>query len=284
VPWSTSGSVIDVPGRLIICATPIGNLGDVTSRLADALAEADIVFAEDTRRSSILLSSLGVSVPMRSLFVGNELSRSEELGDRLAAGETVALVTDAGVPGIADPGFSAVRRAIAAGAEVTVIPGPSAVTAALAVSGMGADRFVFEGFLPRKGRARQQALDRIASEGRTIVVFISPHRLLADIAFLSERLGADRDVCVCRELTKMHEEVWWGTLGQAVERWEQIGAQGEFTLVIAGKEPVAPSLEAAVQVAGRFLSEGMSRSEAAKRAAGETGIPRRDVYDALGDL
>ena len=175
-------------GVLILCSTPLGNLGDAPPRLAEALSGADCVYAEDTRRSARLLAALGVEPRrLRSFFVGNEASRTGELAGRLAAGETVALVTDAGVSGISDPGLSAVRAAHAQGAQVTIIPGPSAVTAALAVSGLPANRFSFEGFLPRSGEKRSRRVQAVASSAETVVLFSSPHRLLDDLSDLVER-------------------------------------------------------------------------------------------------
>ncbi len=272
-----------MPGRLVLCATPIGNLGDIPPRLGAALAEADTVYAEDTRRAAVLLSRLGVEGGARSFFVGNERERSEELHGRLLAGETVALITDAGTPGVADPGLTAVRAARAAGAEVTIVPGPSAVTAALAASGMPADRFVFEGFLPRKSRSRLEVLSTLAAERRTIVVFASPHRFLDDLVDLAAHLGPEREVCVCRELTKQHEEVWWGTLASAHATWTEREPRGEFTVVVAGAEPRPVGIEEAVAVGRRVMATGASRSEAARRAASETGASRREVYERLGE-
>lgn len=273
-----------MPGRLLLCSTPIGNLDDISPRLRSALAGADIVYAEDTRRTAVLLTRLGVGTRARSFFVGNEAERAAELGGRLAAGETVALVTDAGTPGVADPGLSAVRAAREVGAEVSVIPGPSAVTAAVAVSGMPADRFVFEGFLPRKPSSRREVLASLAGERRTAVLFSSPHRVLADLADLAEALGEDRELCVCRELTKRHEEVWWGTLGEACVEWSAREPRGEFTLVLAGAPVPVADVDAAVEVAREALAAGASRSEAARRAAEETGASRREVYERLGEL
>ncbi len=179
-----------MPGTLILCASPIGNLADAPPRLAEALTSADLVYAEDTRRARILLGHLGVSRPVRSYFVGNEAERAAELAGRLADGETVALLTDAGVPTISDPGLSAVRAALEAGAVVTGVPGPSAVTMAVAVSGFPADRFAFEGFLPRRGERRAERLAALAGEPRTLVLFCSPGRLAADLADLAAALGA----------------------------------------------------------------------------------------------
>lgn len=270
-----------VPGTLVLCATPIGNLGDVSQRLRDTLAGADVVFAEDTRRARTLLQALDVSTPLRSYFAGNERQRRAELGQRLAAGETVALVTDAGTPVVSDPGANAVEVAREVGAVVSIIPGPSAVTGAIAVSGLTGDRFVFEGFLPRKGKDRTARLEGLASEERTIVVFSAPHRLVEDLEDLVTVLGPARQVCAVRELTKLHEEVAWMSLARAIEEWTERAPRGEFTMVIAGAAPPEPDLAAGVVRARRLIDEGTSPSAAARQAAAETGAPRRSIYDAL---
>jgi 16S rRNA (cytidine1402-2'-O)-methyltransferase len=270
-----------VAGILILCAGPIGNLADAPPRLGEALGSADLVYAEDTRRARKLLAHLGLDRPLRSYFVGNEESRAVELAGRLRQGETVALVTDAGTPGIADPGVSAVRAAVAAGARITGVPGPSAVTMALAVSGMPADRFVFEGFLPRKGARRARRIGALAAEPRTAVVFCSPARLGSDLADLAAALGEDRGAVVCRELTKLHEEVWRGSLGRAVEHWGAADVRGEVTLVIEGAAEERPDLDAAVRLATRLVDGGLAPTRAARIAAAETGAKRRRVYERL---
>ncbi|MFQ5555100.1 MAG: SAM-dependent methyltransferase, partial [Acidimicrobiia bacterium] len=194
--------------------------------------------------------------------------------------EVVALVTDAGTPTVSDPGATAVAAAVAAGAVVTVVPGPSAVTAALAVAGFDADRFVFEGFLPRKGPPRSERLDALAAERRTAVVFLSPHRAGADLADLAETLGEGRLVVVARELTKLHEEVWRGTLGEAAEHWGP-GAKGELTIVVAGVDPPAADLDAAVRDALAEIEAGVRPSEAVRRAARAHGVARSVLYDLV---
>jgi 16S rRNA (cytidine1402-2'-O)-methyltransferase len=269
-----------VAGRLIICATPIGNLEDVSPRLRSAIEESEFVYAEDTRRSRVLLEALGVNRPLRSYFTGNEAARSKELATRLAAGAVVALVTDAGTPAIADPGYSAVRAAIEAGAEVTVVPGPSAVTAALAVSGLPTDRFVFEGFLPRKKGLRAALLEDLAVEPRTIVLFASPGRVAADLSDLAEHLGRQRPVTVARELTKAFEEVWRGTLDGAAARWTATSPRGEFTLVVAGAPADTVDLGAALDRVEALQEEGTSLSEAVRSVAAQSGIRRRTLYEA----
>lgn len=270
-----------MPGRLILCSTPIGNLGDASPRLREALESAEVVYAEDTRRSSTLLRHLGVRRPLRSYFAGNEEVRATELQHRLEEGATLALLTDAGTPAVADPGLSAVRAARAAGAAVTVVAGPSAVTAALAVAGLPSERFVFEGFLPRAGGQRRARLEAIAAERRTVVLFTVPHRLLEDLADLAEACGPGRSLCLTRELTKLHEEVWWGSVGEAAEVFAGREPKGEFTLVLGGAEPQPEQdLAAAVARVGELVAEGVARSEAVRRAAEETGVARRALYQA----
>ncbi len=271
-------------GRLILCASPIGNLGDASPRLSEALAAADVVYAEDTRRSRRLLESLGVSRPLRSFFVGNEQQRAVELAERLASGATVALVTDAGTPGISDPGLVAVRAAVEAGAEVTVVPGPSAVTAALAVSGLPSDRFVFEGFLPRKGTARAERLSALAGEARTAVLFAAKSRVGLDLADLASALGPERDVVVARELTKQFEELWRGTLGDAATHWGAGDvARGEFTLVVAGAAATPPDWASAVAAANKAIAGGASMTEAVRQVARASTLSRRKLYERVLD-
>ncbi len=264
----------------MLCATPIGNLADISKRLAETLRDADVVFAEDTRRSRVLLESVGAATPLRSFFVGNESERLAEIEQRLGAGETVALVTDAGTPAVSDPGYSAVRAARRAGAVVTVVPGPSAVTSAIAVSGLPSERFVFEGFLPRKSSVRAARLDQLATEPRTIVLFAATGRVADDLADLGAALGPDRSVVVVRELTKVHEEVWEGTLGTASDRWREREPRGEFTLVVAGAPEVPPDMDAAITATRRLVASGTPLSEAVRTIAAEHGVRRRDLYDA----
>ena len=268
-------------GRLYVCATPIGNLGDVSERLRRTLTEVDAVYAEDTRRVAKLLAHLGVEVEVRSLFSGNEKSRSDELISRLESGSRVALVSDAGIPAISDPGAWVVSLAHENGIPVTVIPGPSSVLTALALSGFPADRFVFEGFLPRKGKDRSTRLAGLASEDRTAIVFASPRRLGDDLAAMLGVMGPGRRVAVTRELTKLHEEVWVGSLADAVERWRG-EVKGEVTIVVAPRVThPGKDLDGAVSTARALVEAGESVSEAARRVAEETGVSRRVIYEAL---
>jgi 16S rRNA (cytidine1402-2'-O)-methyltransferase len=264
---------------LVLCGTPIGNLEDAAPRLAATLRECDLVFAEDTRRTRILLDRLAVDVPLKSFFAGNERQRTYDLRRRLEAGETVGLVTDAGMPSISDPGLLAVTTARSVGASITVVPGPSAVTAALAVSGLPSDRFAFEGFLPRAGSDRRDRINDIASETRTVVFFSSPRRVGGDLRDLVEAAGDERQLCVARELTKLHEEIWWGTTGEAAV---QFGGdqRGEFTIVLAGQHPRPPDLRAAVEAVHALVQEGEPMSSAVRIVAERSGVPRRILYEA----
>lgn len=268
-------------GKLILCGTPIGNLSDASARLRSALDEADLVYAEDTRRAATLMRALNVRTAVRSYFVGNEARRSDELKSKLEAGETIALITDAGMPSIADPGLTAVQVAIEVEADLTVVPGPSAVTAALALSGLPAERFVFEGFLPRKGGDRTRRLSEIASEHRTVVLFAAKSRVAKDIADLAATLGADRQIVVTRELTKVFEEVWRGDLAEAAEHWAAETVRGEFTLVIAGAPEELADLDRVVAEARSAIESGESMADAVRRIASTSGISRRELYEAV---
>lgn len=268
-------------GFLYVCATPIGNLGDISARLRSTLEIVDVIYAEDTRRTGKLLGHLGIDVPMRSMFSGNESERTSEMLKRLEAGEKVALVSDAGTPAVSDPGATAVRLAHAAGIAVTVIPGPSAVTTAVALSGFAGERFVFEGFLPRKGPERQRRIQSFAGEERPVVLFMSPHRLVADLEALKTVLGPARGLVVTRELTKLHEEVWTGSLDEAIAHWGDTAGRGEFTVVIGPAEKRLDDFEGAVESARLLVESGESASAAAREAARGSGHPRRKIYEAL---
>lgn len=269
-------------GRLVVCATPIGNLGDISPRLRETLASADVIYAEDTRRTAKLLSHLGISAPTVSFFTGNEVARTKELTDAVREGKTVALVSDAGTPTVSDPGAAAVRSVREAGFPVTVVPGPSAVTTAVALSGFGGDRFVFEGFLPRKGSERQRRLAAVAGEETAVVLFASPNRLARDLADLRDACGGERDVAVTRELTKLHEESWVGSLDSAADRWAG-EVKGEVTLVVGPRESEPPSSLAAIEEAKGMVAAGSTVSDAAREVADRTGVSRREIYEALID-
>lgn len=269
-------------GRLEVVATPIGNLTDLSPRGRDALAAADVVAAEDTRRTAQLLGSLGVHKPLVSLHAHNERERTETLLTRLEAGETVALVSDAGTPLLSDPGYELVRRAAAAGFEVRCIPGPTAIAAALSVAGIATDRFTFEGFLPAKSQERRTRLGELAREMRTLVFFESPHRIAESLADLKEIFGAERMAVIARELTKIHETVYRGSLAELSARAvaDADVARGEITLVVAG----APA-EGAPAIADEDLErivraalEHLPASKAAALAAAATGRSRDEAY------
>lgn len=252
----------------------------MSERLRNVLAGADVVFAEDTRRVAKLLSHLLISVRVVSLFVGNEQERTEQVVDAVRSGGTVVLVSDAGMPTVSDPGASVIRAVRNAGYPVTVVPGPSAVTSAIALSGFGGDRFVFEGFLPRRGRDREERLESLGREERAVVLFASPNRLPDDLEDLATACGGAREIAVTRELTKLHEESWVGSLDDAVERWDH-PVKGEVTLVLAPVEPEPPSSEEAIDRARHLVAGGTSIREAARTAAGETGVSRREIYETL---
>lgn len=272
-------------GSLVLAATPIGRVGDAPPRLAQELAGADVVAAEDTRRLKRLCDDLGVTVAGRvvSYFDGNETARTPALVEALAAGQRVVLVTDAGMPSVSDPGYRLVLAALEAGAHVTAVPGPSAVLTALAVSGLPVDRFCFEGFLPRKAGERGRRLAALAAEERTMVFFEAPHRTEATLSAMAEAFGAGRSAAVCRELTKTHEEVRRGPLADLAD-WAGGGVRGEVTLVVAGADPVAAldadpdTLRAAV---AEREADGTSRKEAIVEVARLAGVPRREVYNLV---
>jgi 16S rRNA (cytidine1402-2'-O)-methyltransferase len=271
-------------GRLILAGTPLGNVRDASPRLIDALATASVMAAEDTRRARRLCADLGVTPPGRvvSFFDGNEQHRVPELLDVLRDGGDVLVVTDAGMPSISDPGYRLVAAAVASGVTVTTVPGPSAVTAALAVSGLPVHRFCFEGFLPRKAGDRRRLLDSLAAEQRTMVFFESPHRLARTLADMADTFGPDRAAAVCRELTKTYEQVRRGPLGE-LTRWAQDEVRGEITLVVMGAErdpAQIPAADLAHAVALREAS-GEPRKAAIAAVAAGVGVPRRVVYDAV---
>ena len=271
---------------LILAATPIGRVADASPRLAELLASADVVAAEDTRRLKRLASDLGVAVRGRvvSYFEGNERERTPELVEAVAAGSTVLLVTDAGMPSVSDPGYRLVAACVDAGLGVTAVPGPSAVLTALAVSGLPVDRFCFEGFAPRKAGERRRVLGALRREPRTMVFFESPHRTGATLAAMAEAFGADRRGAVCRELTKTYEEVARGTLAELVA-WaenQEHGVRGEVTLVVAGATPDErdQTPDDLRELVAEAEADGLSRKDAIARVAAETGVRRQDVYSA----
>ncbi|MBC7372668.1 MAG: 16S rRNA (cytidine(1402)-2'-O)-methyltransferase [Frankiales bacterium] len=269
---------------LVLAGAPIGRSDDASPRLVAALAGAELVAAEDTRRLHRLCADLDITLTGRvvSYFEGNETQRTPELMEALRAGLRVVLVTDAGMPTVSDPGYRLVAAAAAEGLAVTCVPGPSAVTTALAVSGLPSDRFCFEGFLPRKAGERRARLAALQAERRTTVLFEAPHRLADALADMAAVLGPDRRAVVCRELTKTYEEVVRGTLPELVA-WASGGVRGEVTLVLQGAPEPTVELtpgELMRQVGVREAA-GLTRKEAIVAVASETGLPKRDVYDAV---
>jgi 16S rRNA (cytidine1402-2'-O)-methyltransferase len=271
-------------GRVILAATPLGRPDDASARLRDALASAPVIAAEDTRRLHRLCADLGVEPSGRivSFFDANESGRVPQLLDALHAGQDVLVVTDAGMPSVSDPGYRLVAAAVADGVPVTCLPGPSAVTTALAVSGLPVDRFCFEGFLPRKSGERRRALEALAAEPRTMVFFEAPHRLEAALTDLCDIFGAERAAAVCRELTKTHEEVRRGGLGE-LAAWAAGEVRGEITIVIAGAVRGADETSDAELVAEVSAREaaGQMRKEAIAEVARAHDLPKRTVFDAV---
>jgi len=268
-------------GRLTLVATPIGNLGDLSPRAVDALREADVIAAEDTRRARALLSHAGIPAGrrLRSVRAANEAAAAEVLVAKMGDGAHVAYVTDAGMPGISDPGEQLVRACVDAGIHVDAVPGPSALVTALVVSGLPTGRFVFEGFLPRKAAARRRRLDEVAHESRTVVLFESPRRVRKTLAELATACGADRRVAVARELTKAFEEVWRGTLDDALAAVAE-EPRGEFVIVVAGT-PDSDEVDDRVlaDAVERALADGFSVRDAATEVARSLGVPRRRAYE-----
>jgi 16S rRNA (cytidine1402-2'-O)-methyltransferase len=273
--------VARVNGRLQVIATPIGNLADLSERVRTALSQADVIAAEDTRHTGSLLKALGLSRPLISLHEHNETQRAAALLERLARGETVALVSDAGMPLLSDPGFTLVRQAVRAGVAVSVIPGPSAITAALAVAGLPTDRFCFEGFLPARQRERRARLAALAQEPRTLVFFEAPHRIAGALADMAAQLGGEREAVVARELTKAHETIYRGPLGELARRAEREEnfARGEITLVVHGAAAAQSTVnEPLLRRAVELLSKELPPGKVAAIAAQLSGATRAAAY------
>lgn len=269
-------------GVLQVVATPIGNLDDLTPRAAAALCSADLVCAEDTRRTGRLLAHVGSDRPQWALHDHNERAQVPAVLARLQAGETIALVSDAGTPGVSDPGHRLIAAAVAAGVRVEPVPGPSALLAALVASGLPMDRFTMEGFLPRKGASRTRRLEQVGREERTMVVFVAPHRAAHDLDDLATACGGDRAAVLARELTKIHEEHLHGTLATLRDRVDEV--RGELTLVVAGREagdderPSDADLRARVAA---VAAAGAPPRASVKQVAGEVGMPTRELYDLV---
>lgn len=276
-------------GTLYLCATPIGNLEDMTFRAVRILSEVDLIAAEDTRNSIKLLNHFGIHTPMTSYHEYNKYEKGRKLVDRLNAGEDIALITDAGTPGISDPGEELVCMCQEEGISVTAVPGAAACVTALTISGLPTRRFAFEAFLPTDKKERESVFDALKNEQRTIVMYEAPHRLVKTLKLMAEHLGGERRVSVCRELTKRHESVYTATLEEAAAHYENSGAKGECVLVIEGVKRETLEQEkrekweeiSIEQHMERYLSQGLDRKEAMKRTAKDRGVPKRDIYKYL---
>jgi 16S rRNA (cytidine1402-2'-O)-methyltransferase len=268
-------------GRLLVVGTPIGNLDDLTARARDALEGADLVVAEDTRRTGRLLDRLGIHARLVSFFEGNERERVPELVERIRGGGNLALVSDAGMPAISDPGYRLVRACLDEGIDVRVVPGPSAGVAALAVSGLATDRFAFEGFAPRKRGERRARLQALSADPRTLVFFEAPGRVADLLGDMLDVLG-DREAAVARELTKLHEEILRGRVAQLRDRLAERPARGEVVVVIAGApEPPTPDLDELVRLAQDLVGGGMRARAAASTVAHDHGVSANEIYRLL---
>jgi 16S rRNA (cytidine1402-2'-O)-methyltransferase len=267
-------------GRLFVVATPIGNMADITLRAVRVLGDVDLVAAEDTRTTRKLLSHHGIKTPLISYHDHNEALRTPELLHRIENGQSIAIVSEAGTPSISDPGYRLIREAISAGISVEPVPGPSALLAAVVVSGLPSDAFVFEGFLPRRAGERRRRLDELAAERRTLVFFEAPHRLDKTLADMLEVLG-DRQVALCRELTKIHEEVRRGLLSELVSELQRRPVKGELVLVVEGAMEVAGDMDAAVTETVELVASGQSVREATRAVAEQRGVARRALYDRV---
>ena len=278
----------DGPGMLYLCATPIGNLEDITYRVLRVLSEADLIAAEDTRNSIKLLNHFEIKTPMTSYHEFNKYDKAKVLVDKILGGMDVAVITDAGTPGISDPGEELVKQCRAAGIRVTSLPGPAACITALTMSGLPTSRFAFEAFLPTDKKEREEVLKEMAAETRTIVMYEAPHRLVKTLKLLSERLG-DRKVTVCRELTKRHETAFQSTLEGAVAYYEANDPKGECVIVIAGRsrEEIRQEEKARWEDMSiedhmeHYISQGLDRKEAMKKVAKDRGVQKREIYNYL---
>ena len=280
-----------VTGMLYLCATPIGNLGDITYRAVEMLRTADVIAAEDTRHTRGLLAHYDIHTPMTSYHEHNKEEKGAELIARMRAGETVVCVSDAGLPGIADPGGDLARRAIAEGIPVTPLPGANAALSALICAGLPLEGFTFVGFLPRKEKKRRELLARIAAYPETLIFYEAPHRLRDALAALVDALGAQRRACAARELTKKFEELRRMTLGDLLAHYREHEPRGEFVLIVAGADESAVAADDVEEMSlteryAAHIAKGLDKKEAMRRTAQELGISRRDVYQALlaGDV
>ncbi len=276
-------------GKLYLCATPIGNLEDITFRVLNTLKEADLIAAEDTRHSIKLLNHFGIKTPMTSYHEYNKVDKARQLVDKMRQGLHIALVTDAGTPGISDPGEELVRQCCEAGIEVTSLPGPAACVTALTVSGLATRRFCFEAFLPADKRERQWILEELKKETRTIILYEAPHHLVRTLRELADTLGEERRVTICRELTKKYEEAYRTTFRESLKRYQKEEPKGECVIVIEGKK--IADLQKEQQKSWEdlgidehmeiYLSQGIEKKEAMKQVAKDRGVSKREIYQAL---
>ena len=276
-----------MPGMLYLVPTPIGNLSDISIRCRETLEQADFIAAEDTRVSLKLLNHLGIKKSLVSYFEHNKAQKGEMIVERILAGETCALVSDAGSPAISDPGEDLVKQCAAAGITVCAIPGPCAAITALSISGQSTGRFCFEGFLSTAQKSRREHLEQLVNEQRTMIFYEAPHKLLTTLADMAEVFGTERPISLCRELTKLHEEVIRTTLGGAVDLYAQQPPKGEFVLVVAGAEPTEEKSATPEDAAGRvaqLMESGMSRKDAVKQTAQELKLPKNVVYGAALEI
>ena len=269
-------------GQLYIVATPIGNLEDMTLRGIRILSEVDLIAAEDTRHTGKLLKHFEITTPQISYYEHNSRLRSQELLAKLEQGVNIALVSDAGMPGISDPGVELIAEAIAIGCKIVPVPGVSASITALVSSGLATDRFVFEGFLPTQGKSRKERLQSLQNEGRTIILYEAPHRLLTTLKDLAKVFGQERELVLGRELTKIHEEFWRGELRSAIALYtEEAQPKGEYTLVIAGSAAASDLIMSETEIKAelaQLLAQGMTRSQACRYLAAQTSLSRRQIY------
>ena len=272
-----------MPGMLYLVPTPIGNLGDISQRARETLENADFIAAEDTRVSLKLLNHLGIKKSLVSYYEHNKAFKGDKIVERILAGETCALVSDAGSPAISDPGEDLVKQCHEAGIVVCAIPGPCAAITALSISGQATGRFCFEGFLSTAKKSRREHLESLQKEQRTMIFYEAPHKLLSTLEDMAEVFGRERGISLCRELTKLHEEVVRTTLGEAVAKYSENPPKGEFVLIVAGAEPeeeeTATEADAAQRVR-QLMEDGMSRKDAVKQTAKELNLPKNVVYDA----
>ncbi|MBR2311429.1 MAG: 16S rRNA (cytidine(1402)-2'-O)-methyltransferase [Oscillospiraceae bacterium] len=272
-----------MPGMLYLVPTPIGNLGDISIRCRQTLENADFIAAEDTRVTLKLLNYLELKKPLISYYEHNKMQKGEQIVERILAGETCALVSDAGSPAISDPGEELVKQCAEAGITVCAIPGPCAVITALSISGQSTGRFCFEGFLSTAKKSRKEHLESLINEQRTMIFYEAPHKLPATLESMAEVFGKDRSISLCRELTKLHEEVIRTTLGGAIALYKEQPPKGEFVLVVAGAAPAEKKAATPEDAAARveeLTSQGFSRKDAIKQTAAELNLPKNVVYDA----